>query len=391
MQQSSFSSLGSTTELERMYVHQQSVNGSSSKVQSLEEMFMSYTNDEWECIGASSALSGTCSMVELNKLIDIPDSPTPMASDYEDCPSLVNTPKTNGVDLTSSPSPPAIQTPRWSPEPEAVQQIQVADSPSSLEQFGNSFTPPTFSASNSFNSTSFDSQGLPVSIPMAFQSPTSMYATQQMNAFAHVQYTVTPTFWLPPDQNMAGTSIAGPFGNQAGPSSMAPVSFPVQCVDAYGRSLMMAPQNYFLAPQVYHPMGIQPYSIGLPPCPTASASTNHLRGNQAQPFGPNGQFYPPAPVTPWPGQQVVNAASFGSNSPSVPGSDPWPTQQAGAVVAAPLAKRSAPPKQTFTFAVPTVPKGFVANPKNHGRWAFDKHGNKVYLNGPQKRLRKINM
>ena len=39
--------------------------------------------------------------------------------------------------------------------------------------------------------------------------------------------------------------------------------------------------------------------------------------------------------------------------------------------------------QTFSFVQPTVPTGFVANPNNHGRWEYDRAGNRRYLNAPK--------
>ena len=39
--------------------------------------------------------------------------------------------------------------------------------------------------------------------------------------------------------------------------------------------------------------------------------------------------------------------------------------------------------QTFSFMQPTVPTGFVANPNNHGRWEYDRAGNRRYLNAPK--------
>lgn len=39
-------------------------------------------------------------------------------------------------------------------------------------------------------------------------------------------------------------------------------------------------------------------------------------------------------------------------------------------------------KRTFEFVEPVVPKGFVANPDNHGRFLYA-NGNRTYLNGPK--------
>lgn len=40
-------------------------------------------------------------------------------------------------------------------------------------------------------------------------------------------------------------------------------------------------------------------------------------------------------------------------------------------------------KRTIEFVEPEVPENFVANPNNHGRWQFDRHGNRHYLNAPK--------
>lgn len=50
----------------------------------------------------------------------------------------------------------------------------------------------------------------------------------------------------------------------------------------------------------------------------------------------------------------------------------------------PAMKSAAPApsnKRAFQFVEPVVPKGFVANPENHGRFQYE-NGNRVYLNGP---------
>ncbi|KAJ5814978.1 hypothetical protein N7474_006755 [Penicillium riverlandense] len=49
----------------------------------------------------------------------------------------------------------------------------------------------------------------------------------------------------------------------------------------------------------------------------------------------------------------------------------------------PVQKPANVPQVTLEFLEPTVPKGFVANPNNHGRWSYDAAGNRTYLNRPK--------
>ncbi|KAF3389316.1 hypothetical protein F1880_004127 [Penicillium rolfsii] len=53
----------------------------------------------------------------------------------------------------------------------------------------------------------------------------------------------------------------------------------------------------------------------------------------------------------------------------------------------PTPPRPLPPpvsnKRTFEFIEPEVPESFVANPDNHGRWQYDRQGNRHYLNAPK--------
>ena len=49
--------------------------------------------------------------------------------------------------------------------------------------------------------------------------------------------------------------------------------------------------------------------------------------------------------------------------------------------------RQLPPvsnKRSFQFVDPETPQNFVANPNNHGRWQFDRQGNRHYLNAPKR-------
>ncbi|KAJ5380275.1 uncharacterized protein N7496_002703 [Penicillium cataractarum] len=43
-------------------------------------------------------------------------------------------------------------------------------------------------------------------------------------------------------------------------------------------------------------------------------------------------------------------------------------------------------KRTFEFVEPEVPENFVANPNNHGRWQYDRSGNRHYLNAPKTKV-----
>jgi hypothetical protein len=47
-------------------------------------------------------------------------------------------------------------------------------------------------------------------------------------------------------------------------------------------------------------------------------------------------------------------------------------------------------KRTFEFVEPEVPENFVANPNNHGRWQYDRHGNRHYLNAPKTKRARAN-
>lgn len=40
--------------------------------------------------------------------------------------------------------------------------------------------------------------------------------------------------------------------------------------------------------------------------------------------------------------------------------------------------------RTYQFVEPEVPLNFVVNPHNHGRWQYDRQGNRHYLNAPKK-------
>lgn len=41
-------------------------------------------------------------------------------------------------------------------------------------------------------------------------------------------------------------------------------------------------------------------------------------------------------------------------------------------------------KRSFQFVDPEIPQNFVANPNNHGRWQYDRQGNRHYLNAPKR-------
>ncbi|OOQ90979.1 hypothetical protein PEBR_02006 [Penicillium brasilianum] len=43
-------------------------------------------------------------------------------------------------------------------------------------------------------------------------------------------------------------------------------------------------------------------------------------------------------------------------------------------------------KRTFDFVEPEIPENFVANPDNHGRWQYDRNGNRHYLNAPKTKI-----
>lgn len=43
-------------------------------------------------------------------------------------------------------------------------------------------------------------------------------------------------------------------------------------------------------------------------------------------------------------------------------------------------------KRTFEFVEPEIPDNFVANPNNHGRWQYDRSGNRHYLNAPKTKM-----
>jgi hypothetical protein len=47
-------------------------------------------------------------------------------------------------------------------------------------------------------------------------------------------------------------------------------------------------------------------------------------------------------------------------------------------------------KRTFEFIEPEIPENFVANPNNHGRWQYDRNGNRHYLNAPKTKRPRTN-
>jgi hypothetical protein len=60
---------------------------------------------------------------------------------------------------------------------------------------------------------------------------------------------------------------------------------------------------------------------------------------------------------------------------------------------APLPASQPPPvsnKRTFEFVEPEIPDNFVANPNNHGRWQYDRNGNRHYLNAPKTKRPRTN-
>lgn len=86
----------------------------------------------------------------------------------------------------------------------------------------------------------------------------------------------------------------------------------------------------------------------------------------------------PAPV---PRDSTAAVASFGQQHQAQ-------QMSASAPVNRPTVSATPPKKRTLEFVDPVVPKGFVANPNNHGRFQYV-DGQRIYMNGAKaKKLRK---
>lgn len=92
----------------------------------------------------------------------------------------------------------------------------------------------------------------------------------------------------------------------------------------------------------------------------------HYHEHTAMPDPQFGQFYPVFPPM----------------GHSIPPTYPMPPRD---IQAPPVSN-----KRTFEFVEPEVPGNFVANPNNHGRWQYDRHGNRHYLNAPKTKRARTN-
>lgn len=69
---------------------------------------------------------------------------------------------------------------------------------------------------------------------------------------------------------------------------------------------------------------------------------------------------------------------YGPAPPTYPAPPPAPPRRASPVSN----------KREIHFLEPEVPRNFVANPNNHGRWDIDTNGNRYYLNAPRTKRRR---
>lgn len=122
--------------------------------------------------------------------------------------------------------------------------------------------------------------------------------------------------------------------------------------------------NHFsnTAPQPPAQMIVGYYPVEYPPEVAMYRPMNYPGHTPMQRPIDLGQFYP----------QVMFYTPMG---PSMPPTYPIP----------PPPRRASPVsnKRMFEFVEPEVPENFVANPNNHGRWQYDKNGNRHYLNAPK--------
>ncbi|KAJ6084009.1 hypothetical protein N7486_010809 [Penicillium sp. IBT 16267x] len=155
---------------------------------------------------------------------------------------------------------------------------------------------------------------------------------------------------------------------QSGLGQMPAQSFNMQ--QAY--SQLYCPQPYYLQPiysqQIYPPYGPDlnaQSNMAIAPMYPMSFNYN------MPPYG-----YVPSPyqhpyqMMPSMGPPINQQQSFAAPASVTPSSPPKPSPE-------PVSN-----KRVFSFINETVPKNFVANPNNHGRWKIDQEGNRQYLNAP---------
>jgi hypothetical protein len=155
---------------------------------------------------------------------------------------------------------------------------------------------------------------------------------------------------------------------QKGPGEVPPPKFSMQ--QAY--PLLYFPQQYHSQPmysqQTFPPYGPDPNAQStMATTPVYPISFNYTM----PPYGyVSPQYQHPYQMMPSMGAPINRQQSFAASASVTPSPPPKPSPE--------LVSN----KRTYSFINEMVPKNFVANPNNHGRWRFDRQGNREYLNGP---------
>ncbi|KAJ5659527.1 hypothetical protein N7507_005978 [Penicillium longicatenatum] len=130
----------------------------------------------------------------------------------------------------------------------------------------------------------------------------------------------------------------------------------------------LLPQKVQESQQTFPPYGPDPNAQStMATTPVYPISFNYTM----PPYGyVSPQYQHPYQMMPSMGAPINRQQSFAASASVTPSPPPKPSPE--------LVSN----KRTYSFISEMVPKNFVANPNNHGRWRFDRQGNREYLNGP---------
>ncbi|KAJ5707033.1 hypothetical protein N7488_006834 [Penicillium malachiteum] len=336
------------------------------------ELLTAYTNENWDYFAEVSELTTPSACENLPSTID---------------PSLL----VIGPDLDAdmemhdaifSPDIPSDESSRGSSVPSAnVEKPEFTDSQSSSLRTEES---PKSSSVKTDQSPTGRMDPLPTSVTASQSSPLERQAPR-------VVFNTRPIPVTQP-QPMSRS----PYNSEAQYPS-PPLSQPEWYQHAYGQSYF--PQQYY--PQPIYAQSFYPPRAAPPFSPPVMAPAPHSMGyNITLPFTqftPHIQSQIPSDVSmaQFPHQsqyqpQFIPPMAHPMYQPQPQPQQPQPQPQPylgpravpQPVPSQPANPQPTTPKRVFEFINTTVPRGFVANPNNHGRWQVDGNGQRHYLNAP---------